>query len=234
MADRTASLETLSTAFSPSALFDMDKTNHGSLFLNIKFVWEVLPLIGPYLERSLKENNHRTINSEVPDGTWVGENVYIGYDCQIEPGVCIKGPAWIGDGCILRHGLLVKENVIVGEGAFLGHATELKNCVLFAHAETPHFNYVGDSILGYGAHLGAGAILSNVRLDKAAITIHDGTSIIDTGLFKMGAIVGDRAQIGCNSVLNPGTIIGKNAIIFPLTRCRGVITPGAVIKESLF
>ena len=226
--------EETSAKFFPSTLFDMTKTEHAILFSSIKYVWEALPLIGPYIGEILKCLRRRAINSPIPDGAWVSKNVYIGYDCQIDPGVSIKGPAWIGDGCILRQGLLIKENVITGEGSFLGHSSELKNCFLFAQAETPHFNYVGDSILGYRAHLGAGVILSNVRLDKMAISIQDGFYRADTGLCKMGSFIGDGAQIGCNSVLNPGTIIGRNAVVFPLSRCRGVIESGAIIKESSF
>jgi len=234
MSSHKAFPEEISAQFFPSILFDMTKTEHASLFSSIRFVWEALPLIGPYLESLLKSLHCHAINSRIPDGAMISKDVYIGYDCEIDPGVYIKGPAWIGDGCILRQGLFIKGNVIAGKGSFLGHASELKNCFLFNQAETPHFNYVGDSILGFKAHLGAGVILSNVRLDKMAIPVQDGVYSAETGLYKMGAFIGDGAQIGCNSVLNPGTVIGKNAVVFPLSRCRGIIESGAVIKESMF
>ena len=234
MSSHMAFPEGVTAQFFPSTLFDMTKTEHAALFSSIRYIWEVLPLIGPYLEGLLKSLHGHAINSLIPDGAMISKDVYIGYDCQIDPGVYIKGPAWIGDGCILRQGLFIKGSVIAEKGSFLGHASELKNCFLFAQAETPHFNYVGDSILGFKTHLGAGVILSNVRLDKAAIPIQDGVYRAETGLYKMGAFIGDGAQIGCNSVLNPGTIIGKNAVVFPLSRCRGIIESGAVIKESSF
>jgi UDP-N-acetylglucosamine diphosphorylase / glucose-1-phosphate thymidylyltransferase / UDP-N-acetylgalactosamine diphosphorylase / glucosamine-1-phosphate N-acetyltransferase / galactosamine-1-phosphate N-acetyltransferase len=207
-------------------LFDLTRCEHADLFSGTRHAWEVLGRLAGYLDSLLVPGIH----CEVPPGSFIGPRVHLGEGCQVEPGVYIKGPAWIGPGCVLRQGLYVKENVIACAGAFLGHATELKDCLLFQEAEVPHFNYVGNSILGFKAHLGAGVILSNLRLDKKNVAVRLGGEKFDTGLEKFGALVGDGCEIGCNSVLNPGSIIGRGCVLYPLTRWRGVLPPGSVVK----
>lgn len=142
----------------------------------------------------------------------------------------IKGPAWIGENCEIRSGCYIRENVIMGDGVIAGNSSEFKNCLVFNEAQIPHFNYVGDSILGYRAHLGAGVILSNVRLDKAPITVHGPEGRLSTNLRKFGAIVGDRAEIGCNSVLSPGSLIGHDALVYPGSQWRGHLPAGHTAK----
>jgi NDP-sugar pyrophosphorylase family protein len=163
---------------------------------------------------------------------FVSNAVFIGKGSVIEHGAMIKGPAWIGEGCEIRNGCYIRENVIVGSGCVLGNSCELKNSIVFDEAQIPHFNYVGDSILGYRSHLGAGVILSNVKLDHSEITILTAEGMIPTGLKKFGAVIGDRAEIGCNSVINPGSLIGRNTILYPNTQWRGVAPADSVVKTK--
>ncbi|GAB1482089.1 glucose-1-phosphate thymidylyltransferase [Treponema sp.] len=204
-------------------LFDLSEIEHKALFADLIYPWELVARIEFYLLQLLSGPFKPGIHSPVPASATIGPNVYLGPDCSVEPGVYIKGPAWIGRGCTLRQGLYCKENVIAEAGSFLGHASELKNCYLMPKAEVPHFNYVGDSILGTRAHLGAGVILSNVRLDKRTIAIRLGDERIDTGLEKLGAIIGDGCEIGCNSVLNPGSILGRKSALYPLSYWNGIL-----------
>ncbi len=163
---------------------------------------------------------------------FIGEQVFIGEGTVIENGAMIKGPAWIGANCEIRNGCYIRENVIVGDGAVLGNSCEFKNCVIFDSAQVPHFNYVGDSILGYKAHLGAGVILSNVKLDQSEVLVEtpEGERL-STGLRKFGAILGDAAEVGCNAVLNPGSVLGRRALVYPLTAWRGVLPEASIGKE---
>jgi NDP-sugar pyrophosphorylase family protein len=201
-------------------------TNHPLLFPEQEPPWAALSKIPSYLEFRLK----REIRSELPPGVYLGENVFIDSGVVIEPGAVIRGPAWIGKHCVIRAGAYLRENVIVGDGCVLGNSCEFKNCVLFDDCEVPHFNYVGDSILGHRAHLGAGAILSNVRLDKAEVTVQGKDGIIRTDLRKFGAIVGDEVEIGCNSVINPGSLLGRESILYPLTNFSGILPPQSIVK----
>ncbi|MEY2546939.1 MAG: UDP-N-acetylglucosamine diphosphorylase / glucose-phosphate thymidylyltransferase, partial [Verrucomicrobiota bacterium] len=148
----------------------------------------------------------------------------------VEQGAMLKGPAWIGENCHIRSGCYVRENVIVGDGVVMGNSCEFKNSIIFNEAQVPHFNYVGDSILGYRAHLGAGVILSNVKLDHREISVITEEGTIATGLTKFGAIVGDRTEIGCNAVINPGAIIGRDCIIYPGANFRGVLPSRSILK----
>lgn len=213
--------------FQPSLYLDLAQTEHALLFENCTHVWEVLPKIIDYLRAHLRPANHATLLGN----SFVGKNVFIGKNTTIEEGAMIKGPAWIGEGCALRRGCYIRENVIIGNNAVIGNACELKNALLFNEAQVPHFNYVGDSILGFRAHLGAGVILSNVRLDRAEVVLRTADKTISTGLKKFGAIIGDRAEIGCNSVLSPGSLIGRDAIIYPLTSWRGILPEKGVFKN---
>src|SRR5436189_5152194 len=154
---------------------------------------------------------------------FISNAVFIGAGTIIEQGAVLKGPAWIGANCHIRSGCYVRENVIVGDGVVMGNSCEFKNCILFDEAQVPHFNYVGDSILGFRAHLGAGVILSNVKLDHREISVAATDQTIPTGLTKFGAIIGDRTEIGCNAVVNPGTVIGRDCIISPGANIREVV-----------
>jgi len=193
--------------------FDLKGQNHEELFAGVKQAWEVLPRIADYLKKNLKNGSKaKLIGSPV-----IGENVHLGEGTIVEPGVYIRGPAWIGKNCEVRHGAYIRENVIAGDGCVLGNSCEFKNCVLLGGAHVSHFSYVGDSIVGRDVNLGAGVILSNYRLDGQAIKVRVAGTLVETGLRKFGAMVGDKASIGCNAVINPGSLIAKGAKILPGT-----------------
>ncbi len=213
--------------FRPRDYLDLDATQHALLFPEDEPVWTALTRIESYLEFRLK----REIRSELPPGVYLGEHVFIDEAVVIEPGAVIRGPAWIGKHCVIRAGAYLRENVIAGDGCTLGNSCEFKNCVLFDDCEVPHFSYVGDSILGAGAHLGGGAILSNFRLDRQPVSVQAGDEVIATGLRKFGAIIGDHAEIGCNSVLNPGTLIGRHSLVYPLISFGGVLPADSILKN---
>ena len=212
--------------FSPDELLDLDRTEHSLIFENTTHAWEALAKISTYLQFRLKPG----IFGKLIGKPFISGSVYIGRGTVIEHGAMIKGPAWIGEGCEIRNGAYIRENVVVGNGVVLGNSSEFKNCLIFDEAQIPHFNYVGDSILGHKAHLGAGAILSNVRLDHEPVSVAAPEGPIVTGLRKFGAIVGDRAEIGCNSVLSPGSIIGRDTILYPGTSWRGVLPANSIGK----
>jgi len=219
----------MNPSFSPADYLDLSRTDHRALFENIANVWEALSQIPTYLQFRLKPGIHGRLIGK----PFVSAAVYIGRGTIIEQGAMIKGPAWIGENCEIRNGAYIRENVIVGNGCVLGNSCEFKNSILFDEAQIPHFNYVGDSILGHKAHLGAGVILSNVKLDHGEITVlgPDGQPI-PTGLRKFGAIVGDHAEIGCNSVLSPGSLIGRDTVLYPGSQWRGVAPEGSIIKHK--
>lgn len=212
--------------FSPAEFFDLDRTEHRHIFDNVENAWDALPKIAAYLQFRLQP----AIRGKLVGKPVIGPNVFIGAGTVVEPGAMIKGPAWIGECCEIRHGCYIRENVIIGNGVVAGNSCEFKNSLVFDGAQIPHFNYVGDSILGAGAHLGAGVILSNVKLDKTPVTVAGPEGPVPTGLRKFGAIVGDRAEIGCNSVLSPGSIIGREAIVYPGSQWRGVLQAGHIAK----
>lgn len=212
--------------FPASDYLDLSRTHHAHLFRDKEPVWTALSRIEAYLDFRLQSVQH----AQSVSWAYIGENVFIDEGATIEPNAVIKGPAWIGKNCQIRAGCYIRENVIVGDGVVLGNSCEFKNCIVFDACEVPHFNYVGDSILGYKAHLGAGVILSNVRLDRAEISLQHGEKTIATGLRKFGAIVGDHAEIGCNSVINPGSLIGRKCIIYPLTNFGGVLPASTILK----
>jgi NDP-sugar pyrophosphorylase family protein len=200
-----------------SDFFDLQGQNHEALFTGVNQAWEVLPKIGSYLQKNLKsESKAKLIGTPV-----IGENVYLGEGTIVEPGVYIRGPAWIGKNCEIRHGAYIRENVIAGDGCVLGNSCEFKNCVLLSGAHVSHFSYVGDSVVGRDVNLGAGVILSNYRLDGQSIRVRVAGQLLETGLRKFGAMVGDRASVGCNAVVNPGSLIAKEARILPGTIWRG-------------
>ncbi len=214
--------------YAPSRFLDLSRTIHGGLFEESEPVWEALKKIEGYLEAALKPE----MRGEVRGSAFLGDEVFIGDGTVIEHGAVVKGPAWIGANCVVRGGAYVRENVVVGDGVVLGNSCEFKNCVLFDGCEVPHFNYVGDSLLGWKAHLGAGVILSNVRLDRAHILLREPGSgeEIATGLRKFGAVVGDRTEVGCNSVLSPGAMIGRDCVLYPGCQWKGILDAERVVK----
>ena len=212
--------------FTPADYLDLAHTAHPKLFENQNYVWEALKQIASYLQFRLKP----AVLGELLGKPFVSNNVFIGPGTIVEPGAVLKGPAWIGEKCHIRSGCYVRENVIVGNGVVMGNSCEFKNCILFDEVQAPHFNYVGDSILGHRVHLGAGVILSNVKLDHREIVVAAPDGNVATGLKKFGAIIGDRTEIGCNAVINPGAVIGRDCIIYPTANFRGVLPAGSIVK----
>lgn len=203
-------------------LLDLKYTIAKDLFSGREYPWEILPHIKPYILKLGKILDLALFDHPA-------EDVWIAKDAVIAPTACLNGPLIIDQGAEIRHCAFVRGSVIVGKNAVVGNSTELKNCVLFDGVQVPHYNYVGDSVLGYLAHMGAGSITSNVRSDKKNIVIH-GEIDIETGMRKTGAVLGDRAEIGCNSVLNPGTIIGRDAIVYPTSCVRGIVPENHIYK----
>lgn len=212
--------------FAPDQFLDLSETEHGILFEDVEHVWQALPKIAAYLQFRLKP----AIHGRLVGKPFISNSVYVGRGTIIEHGAMIKGPAWIGENCEIRNGAYLRENVILGNGVIAGNSSEFKNCLVFNDAEIPHFNYVGDAILGHKAHLGAGAILSNVRLDRKPVSITTADGPVDTGLRKFSAVVGDRAEIGCNAVISPGSLIGRDCLVYPGAQWRGVLPAGHIAK----
>jgi len=207
-------------------LFDLSQTEHRALFEGVKYPWEALSRIADYISQHLRRELHNTCDGVA----WIGQDVYIGPGTIVEDGAMIRGPAIIGRNCRIAHNAYIRENVLIGDDCVIGNATEIKNAVLFNGCEVPHHNYVGDSILGAAVHLGAGVKLSNVKLIPGPIKVHWEGKAYDTGLEKFGALIGDRAQIGCNAVLSPGSIIGRDAVVYPCIHWRGVLPSGHIAK----
>lgn len=199
---------------------------HAKLFENQRFVWDALKQIASYLQFRLKP----AVLGQLMGKPFISNAVFVGTGTIVEQGAILKGPAWIGENCHVRSGCYVRENVIVGDGVVMGNSCEFKNCIICDEAQVPHFNYVGDSILGFRAHLGAGVILSNVKLDHREIFVVAADGTIATGLTKFGAVIGDRSEIGCNAVINPGAIIGRDCIIYPGANFRGVLPRATIVK----
>jgi NDP-sugar pyrophosphorylase family protein len=214
--------------FKPGELFDLSQTEHAALFEGCEFAWEALGKIAAYIAANLRPALHNRCEGVA----YVGKQVFIGEGTLVEDGVMIKGPAIIGRNCHLRHNAYLRENVILGDGVVVGNSTELKNALLFNKAGAPHFNYIGDSILGHKAHLGAGVVLSNVKSLPGNVAVEMDGKPFDTGLRKFGALVGDGAEIGCNAVLNPGSIIGRGALIYPGVNWRGILPANMIVKNK--
>ena len=206
-------------------LYDLDQTIAKDIFNGVTYPWEVLPKIGEFIVK---------LGETLPESDYdkVGENVWIAKDAKVFPSAYINGPAIIGKGAEVRHCAFVRGNAIVGEGAVVGNSTELKNVILFNKVQVPHYNYVGDSILGYKAHMGAGSITSNVKSDKTLVEINVQGEKIKTGLKKVGAMLGDCVEIGCNTVMNPGTVIGRNSNVYPTSCIRGYIPANSIYKKQ--
>jgi NDP-sugar pyrophosphorylase family protein len=213
--------------FAPADYLDLKQTDHAAIFHDVTHAWEVLPKLAAYLEQVSPANFGQVIGD--PE---IGEQVYIGPDTIIEPGAYIKGPAWIGPNCQIRHGAYIRENVIVGAGSVVGNSCEIKNSILFNNCQVPHFNYVGDSILGAKVHLAAGVIVSNLKLAGDVITLRVGEALVSTGLRKFGALIGDGAEVGCNAVLNPGSVLGRHSLIYPGVAWRGILPANSIAKSA--
>ena len=206
-------------------LYNLEETIAKKIFEGATYPWEVLPKI----EEFIKELGN-TLSSEEYEKR--GEDIWIAKTATIAPTAYIKGPAIIGKNAEIRHCAFIRGKAIVGEGAVVGNSTELKNVILFNKVQVPHYNYVGDSILGYKAHMGAGSITSNVKSDKKLVVVKNKEEKIKTGLKKFGAMLGDNVEIGCGSVLNPGTVIGKNTNVYPLSSVRGVVPSNSIYKKQ--
>jgi NDP-sugar pyrophosphorylase family protein len=213
--------------FKPADLFDLNQTEHAAIFGGCDFAWDALKKIEAYLDKAPKQNPPRRF-----PGASIGERVVIGDGTVVEPGVFIKGPAIIGKNCQIRHNAYFRENVIIGDGCVVGNSSELKNALLFNGAQAPHFNYVGDSILGHEAHLGAGVKISNLKMFPGNIEVEVEGVRFDTGLRKFGALLGDGAEAGCNAVLNPGSILGRGAVIYPNVFWRGILPANTIAKNK--
>ena len=206
-------------------LFSLDETMSKNLFTTFQYPWEVLSEIGNYILEI-----GPTLDREIFEQ--VDENVWIAKSAKVYPTASITGPCIIDEEAEIRHCAFIRGNAIVGKHAVVGNSTELKNVILFNHVQVPHYNYVGDSILGFYAHMGAGSITSNVKSDKSLVVIKNKIEEIQTNRKKVGAILGDHVEVGCNSVLNPGTVIGKNSNVYPLSSVRGVVPSNSIYKNG--
>lgn len=213
---------------SPETLFDLRHTAAQELLALAKFPWEILPKLRDFIIAY-----GQTLSPEEYDHP--GDGIWIAKSASVAPSAEIHGPVVIGANTEVRHGAFIRGSALVGEGCVVGNSCELKNCVLFDEAKTPHYNYVGDSILGHGAHMGAGAVTSNVKSDKTNVVLRwqePEPGELETGLRKLGAMLGDFAEIGCNSVLCPGSVVGRRSIVYPLSRVRGVIAAERIFKAD--
>ena len=208
-----------------SDLLDLDKTIAAELFAGKTYPWEVLDDIKAFI---LKFGP--TLSAEEFDNP--SEGVWIAKDAKVFPSAYIGSPCIIDHGAEVRHCAFIRGSAIVGKNAVVGNSCELKNVVLFDNVQTPHYNYVGDSVLGYKAHMGAGSITSNVKSDKTLVVVHQPEDPIETGRKKFGAILGDNVEVGCNSVLNPGTVVGRRSSIYPTSCVRGVIPEDCIYKDK--
>lgn len=207
------------------ALFDLKETIAGDIFNGVEYPWEVLGKIHEFISELGKKLSEEEYAKK-------GDSIWIAKSAKIAPTAVINGPVIIGKNTEIRHCAYIRGNAIIGEDAVVGNSTEIKNVILFNRVQVPHYNYIGDSILGYKSHFGAGAITSNVKSDKTPVVIKYNGNSVETGLIKMGAIVGDNVEVGCNSVLNPGTVIGRESVIYPLSMVRGYVHEHRIFKEQ--
>ena len=206
-------------------LYDLNQTIAAELFDGKEYPWEVLPEISKFIVK-LGES----LDTDKFDKT--GDNIWIAKSATVAPTACVNGPCIIDENAEVRHCAFIRGNAIVGKGAVVGNSTELKNVVLFNKVQVPHYNYVGDSVLGFKSHMGAGSITSNVKSDKTLVVVKAKEGQIETGLKKMGAMLGDNVEVGCNSVLNPGTVIGRNSNVYPTSCVRGCIPAEHIFKNK--
>lgn len=211
--------------FTIENMLDLNETIAKALFEGKTYPWEVLPEIGTFIKKLGESLDPEEYERR-------GEDVWIARTASVAPTACVNGPAIIGKNAEVRHCAFIRGNAIVGEGSVVGNSTELKNVVLFNSVQVPHYNYVGDSVLGYKSHMGAGSICSNVKSDKKLVVVKNGEEKIETGLKKFGAMLGDHVEVGCGSVLNPGTVIGRNTNIYPLSPVRGCVPADSIYKKA--
>ena len=214
--------------FKPTDLFDLSQTEHAALFEGCDHAWDALKKLKDYIKAHVRPG----LRNRCEGQACIGDQVFIGEGTVVEDGVMIKGPAIIGRNCEIRHNAYIREDVIIGDNCVIGNSCEFKHSLLFNEAKVPHFSYVGDSIFGHQAHLGAGVKVSNVKLVPGNVTVETEGRRLDTGLRKFGALLGDKTDIGCNSVLNPGSIIGRGSIVYPNTSWRGVLPANRIAKSK--
>ncbi len=208
-----------------SNLYDLNETIAAKLFDGATYPWELLPKISAFI---VELGN--SLDPEIYEKK--GENIWIAKNAKVAPTACLNGPLIVDEEAEIRHCAFVRGNAIVGKKSVVGNSTELKNVILFNNVQVPHYNYVGDSILGYKSHMGAGSITSNVKSDKTLVVVKDAEENIETGMKKFGAMLGDFVEVGCNSVLNPGTVVGRNSNIYPTSCVRGVIPEKSIFKKD--
>ena len=206
-------------------LYDLTKTIAADVFEGKEYHWEVLPEIGAFIVKLGESLDPEKYEKR-------GENIWVAKSAKVFESAYLNGPLIIDEEAEVRHCAFIRGNAIVGKNCVVGNSTELKNVILFDNVQVPHYNYVGDSILGYKSHMGAGSITSNVKSDKTLVVVKDGEDHIETGLKKFGAMLGDFVEVGCNSVLNPGSVIGRHSNIYPTSCVRGVIHENSIFKKS--
>ncbi len=206
-------------------LYTIENPLIAPLFEGVTYPFEILPKISEYIK-----NLGPTLDRDVYDS--LGDDIWIAKSAKIAPSASITGPCIIGENTEVRHCAFIRGNALIGDNCVVGNSTELKNVVLIGKVQVPHYNYVGDSVLGYGSHMGAGSITSNVKSDKTLVILKQNGETLETGLKKFGAMIGDFVEVGCGSILNPGTIVGKNTNIYPLSSVRGVIAESSIYKNA--
>lgn len=206
-------------------LLDTSRTIAADIFDGLTYPWEALPKISEFIVKL-----GATLSEEEYEKR--GENIWVARSATIAPTAYLGGPLIICPNAEIRHCAFIRGNAIVGEGAVIGNSSELKNCIIFDNAQVPHYNYIGDSILGFKSHLGAGAKTSNLKSDRSIVTVSADGEIINSGLIKFGAIVGDNVEVGCNAILNPGSVIGRNTTVYPLSMVRGFIPHNSIYKKQ--
>lgn len=206
--------------------FDLDRTDYGDLYEGIQYPWEAVCGIEELISKRMRAE----LRGEVSSLANVGNEVYVGPGTVVEPGANVKGPAIIGENCIVRSGAYIRKNSLIGNNVTIGNSTEVKNSIIHDEAEIPHFSYVGDSVIGWMGHLGAGVKISNLKVNRESVIVHLKNEDLDTGMRKFGCLLGDRAEIGCNTVINPGTLIGKNTLASSNLSLHGYYPPNRFIK----
>ena len=218
------SVDKINNEFSIVEMYNLEETIAKDIFADLTYPWEVLPKIHDFIIQLGKQ-----LSKELYEE--VGENIWVAKSATVAPTASINGPLIVDEEAEIRHCAYIRGNAIVGKGAVVGNSTELKNVILFNQVQVPHYNYVGDSILGYKAHMGAGSITSNIKSDKTLVIIKDKDIQNETGLKKVGAMIGDHVEVGCNSVLNPGTVIGRDSNVYPNTMVRGIVPADSIYKD---
>lgn len=208
-----------------TALFDLSHTLAAPLLESCTYPWQALPRLGEFITSLGKELDPALFDNPA-------ENVWIAKTAKVAPTASITGPVIICDAAEIRQCAYIRGNAVIGAGSVIGNSCEVKNAIIFDSVQVPHFNYVGDSILGFRSHMGAGAVTSNIKSDRTPVVIHSGDAAIETGLRKMGAMLGDGVEVGCNSVLNPGTVIGRGSRIYPLSSVRGFVPENSIFKAA--